>query len=301
MKNGLECVLGDLAKKALVQELSAQTVAVHSESVYIKMQDGRLLLLCPYKYGRVPFGVAFEHYARLRDMREYKLGEAVLISKGELYFSDGVQVSLQERPTDAETLEYSFLPSVDMIGFCADHLTKNASARGLAPAVYALLCLGIPEQSANVYALRAAAVADDLERALLDKDQALLCAAVGRLVGLGYGLTPSGDDFLCGMLYAFDRMKHIRPNATEHKEMLACAVKEHIMSTNEVSREYLRCACSGVDFEIIDRVISALSTSKDSGAVRERMNALLSVGASSGSDIMCGILFSMYVLECDGK
>ena len=135
---------------------------------------------------------------------------------------------------------------------------------------------------------------------MLGDEEKLLCA-VSKFIGLGYGLTPSGDDFICGMLYAFHRFSFVSANSRRCIKMLVSAARGAIVGTNEVSAEYIRCAIAGEPFEIIDRVISGLGEYDEKGdgawqGLRAAVDSLLSVGASSGSDILCGILFAIYIL-----
>ncbi len=305
MIHSVFCVCGALMKNIFKISATAEIVAVHSESVYIRRENGRLLLICPYKYGRVPFGAAVSDYESFRLIRDFTVGEKVELFYGKLRFSDGVVIELCETSPTEEKFLYSVVPDTEKLRACADFLRGHAASRGIATAADAFLCFGVPGNDANICALRAAAEADVLERAIISDDRSLLEQTVKKYIGLGYGLTPSGDDLMCGMLYTFYRMKEILPSARVYAKALSDAVMQNIDGTNDVSREYLRCACDGVNFEIIDRVIAYLSDGvlleyeKEREKLLESMKDLLNVGASSGSDILCGILFAMYILSLD--
>ncbi len=304
MKKSFLCVCGALIKDIFTCSGRAVIIAVHSESVYLRLDSGRVWLLCPYRYGRIPFGAALLDYSSFRQHREYRVGEYVDIDCGMLRFSDESSVQLTEKNILEACFKYKTLPSAGKLAFCSNYLREHGSARGIAPSSDAFLCFGTPDTQANIFALKAAAEADYIEQALVLHEREQLFEAVKKYIGLGYGLTPSGDDFICGMLYAFHRMKRKVKNAEIYASSLSDAVMQHIEGTNEVSREYLACACDGVDFEIIDRVIVALTdgfeadNDKEKNILTESMSALLSVGASSGSDILCGVLFGMYILGC---
>ncbi len=303
MKRTFAGVCGELVKRIFTHNIHAEIIAVHSESVYLRAEDGRLILLCPYKYGCVPFGFALQDWESFRTVREYMAGEVAEISCGKLCFSDGDEITLLSLKLSVPQYKYKKLPDIQKLGFCADYLFELASDRGIAPSVHAFLCLGKPSERSNAYALRALSEADRFERALVYADSKLISEAVSKYIGLGYGLTPSGDDFLCGMLYTFARLKDVACMANKYATALADAVLSNLEKTNEVSREYLLCACDGVEFEITDAVIAVLSDGYDIAdeneqkALSESMRALLSVGASSGSDILCGILFGLFTLS----
>ena len=114
-------------------------------------------------------------------------------------------------------------------------------------------------------------------------------AAVRRLVGLGPGLTPSGDDFLCGFMAAAD--------CSDHK----CAVpvretaEECISATNEISGSLLRCAARGFFPRDLRHAAEAIATEDESGAV-QAIRRLCVMGHSSGADMATGFLFGLFAL-----
>jgi len=294
-------VCGELFCQEVAKKQDAVVIAVHSESVYIRLEGGRLILMAPHKYGRVPFGAAIDDYARFRSTREFTEGERVLIDSGALCFSDGTRIVLNTEYRAAEVFEYSKVSGNGTLLKTAQYLLEHASDRGMVPSLCTFLCFSSPDGRANAYAQKAAAEADAVEEALSLGDEEKLFFAVSRFIGLGYGLTPSGDDLICGMLYAFHRLSSVSARSRYCCRMLSSAAQRAIAGTNEVSAEYIRCAIAGEPFEIIDRVISGLGEYDEKGdgawqGLRAAVDSLLSVGASSGSDILCGILFAIYIL-----
>ena len=99
------------------------------------------------------------------------------------------------------------------------------------------------------------------------------------------------------MLYAFHRYNGISDRAQNYLRMLSDAVSAHMGETNEISAEYIKCALDGEYFEVVERVLDCLSDEiTDSESLDCALGRLLSVGASSGSDILCGVLFAVYLL-----
>ena len=297
MRHTYDAVIGERAKDILSRDARLTVVAVHSESVYARCTDGRLLLLCPDKYGGVPFGLSLPDYSLFRERHAFEVGDVSTVLDGCLVTGVGEVLSFTSMSTSATVNRTAKLPDAALVGICADYVRENASARGIGPALPAFLCIGTPSDTANAYALSAVGEADRFESAFLGGDAAALDRAVGRFVGLGYGLTPSGDDFLCGMLYAFHRFFRISDRAESYLRMLSDAVRTHIGGTNEVSAEYIRCALDGEYFEVVERVLDCLlNEENDMQMLEAALCGLLSVGASSGSDILCGILFAVYLL-----
>lgn len=101
------------------------------------------------------------------------------------------------------------------------------------------------------------------------------------LIGLGIGLTPSGDDFLCGVLAGFIlRGMDCHPFAAAVREQL----QQKLENTNDISRIFLHCALQGQFSEAVCSLTKATSPAKLSAAFH-------AIGHSSGMDTLCGILY----------
>ncbi len=110
-------------------------------------------------------------------------------------------------------------------------------------------------------------------------------AGARRLAGLGPGLTPSGDDLLCGYLLTLHRA-----GETEGAEGLASAVLDLPDSaTTPLSRHFLRWATRGVAGEHHLRFLDSLLT----GGGPEHLAPLLAHGATSGADWAAGALLAV--------
>ena len=142
-----------------------------------------------------------------------------------------------------------------------------------------------------------------------------------RLIGLGLGLTPGGDDFLCGILAGLIlcRMKNpaseketipevltlcrtinsasaetvqyinsdFRPSRiSNHPFALALEtqIRNHLCDTNDISAAFLRCALDGQFSLAVNRLPSLKSAS-------EILSVFSEIGHSSGTDTLCGIYY----------
>lgn len=102
-----------------------------------------------------------------------------------------------------------------------------------------------------------------------------------RLIGLGIGLTPSGDDFLCGVLAAFHLLGLQRhPFASALKEQ----IRLHLNDTGYISRNFLICAMAGQFSEPV------IQLSNPASYETIAMN-FSKIGHSSGIDTLCGIYY----------
>lgn len=104
------------------------------------------------------------------------------------------------------------------------------------------------------------------------------------LIGLGTGLTPSGDDALVGMLASL--------KGSEHFYMLREKIKNNLKKTNWISQGYLQCAISGEFGWEASRVIRACAGTDD---LEDSIKLVSRVGHSSGSFFMLGFIGGLII------
>lgn len=131
----------------------------------------------------------------------------------------------------------------------------------------------------------------DLCAALLDNSVSAV-PLVGRLVGLGIGLTPSGDDWLAGCLAA---LLYAGGGGDPRVKSLQEGIGRHLDQTPFVSGQILRFALQGRFRGELRRLTACLFTENGRDA-REPFQALLRVGASSGYDMAQGVLSACGIL-----
>ena len=107
--------------------------------------------------------------------------------------------------------------------------------------------------------------------------------AVFSLVGLGPGLTPSGDDLLGGALIALAALGEHRARRTLGQAVCRAAKAR----TGTISRAHLDCAADGQGAEALHAVLADILLGR-TGHMAERMAALGRVGHCSGWDALAG-------------
>jgi hypothetical protein len=105
------------------------------------------------------------------------------------------------------------------------------------------------------------------------------------LLGLGPGLTPSGDDFLGGAMVALTCLG-MNPLRERIWATLAPVAATH---TNDVSRAHLAAAAEGYGSAPLHNLIDAI-VAGDADAMPQRIAALAAIGHTSGWDAMAGAL-----------
>ncbi len=120
----------------------------------------------------------------------------------------------------------------------------------------------------------------DLRRALHADDAGEVRRAARALVGLGPGLTPSGDDILCGALLASRAWGGPLAPLSE-------AVADASLRTPLLSAALLRHAVRG---ECVPQAHAFLRALSRGGALEPALRELLAVGHHSGGDLARGVL-----------
>ncbi len=122
----------------------------------------------------------------------------------------------------------------------------------------------------------------ELLRLLHTKEHA--AAAATRLVGLGPGLTPAGDDLLLGYLAI---TAHMGSDA-ERLNALRAAILQNLSRTNNISAQMLHDAVFGHYPERAAAVVAALCKG-EAESLTVLLPRLMEIGASSGSDMAAGM------------
>ncbi len=117
------------------------------------------------------------------------------------------------------------------------------------------------------------------------------------LIGLGSGLTPSGDDFLGGLLFTAHHLrKCYRIQELELSEHLHAWLAGAGKRTHAISYSLLADHAAGMGTEqLYDFVFSFISVDSID-AVKQRALRLAELGHTSGTDIVAGVLTAMLLM-----
>ena len=107
-------------------------------------------------------------------------------------------------------------------------------------------------------------------------------APITDLIGLGIGLTPSGDDFLCGVLAGLTLLGLRDSQDFRH---LSAEISRNLAKTNAISAAFLRCAMNG---QFSEALVTLGSVS-----FSQSLQMFHDIGHSSGADTLCGLYFAL--------
>ena len=115
-----------------------------------------------------------------------------------------------------------------------------------------------------------------------------LAAEVRELIGLGPGLTPSGDDLIGGAMIALGALG---------REDLATALAEWVLPiararTGKISFAHLSCAADGEGAQALHEAITGVAAN-DASAITAAIAGLDEIGHSSGWDALAGAVAVM--------
>jgi hypothetical protein len=123
-------------------------------------------------------------------------------------------------------------------------------------------------------------------RQVMDGD---LLDGVRSLKGCGLGLTPSGDDFIAGLLIGLNLLHQLR--GRDYRKT-ADAIFRTAKAGSVFSNSFLDLARRGLLFGRMKGLILALLHDSEE-AVRESTRKLLAIGASSGADLGTGFFLTI--------
>lgn len=134
---------------------------------------------------------------------------------------------------------------------------------------------------------------DGLREALQTKQIKAFEPSALRVLGLGNGLTPSGDDFLGGIFFAYAHACKPYPHwLLGLPELQANLRLASSASTNQISAALLVSNMEGASYGELHDMLDALE-SNDLRFMATAMQALLNLGASSGADLLAGLLLAL--------
>ncbi|MCL1995270.1 MAG: DUF2877 domain-containing protein [Defluviitaleaceae bacterium] len=121
----------------------------------------------------------------------------------------------------------------------------------------------------------------------------LLGFCVKEILGHGIGLTPSGDDFLAGVLFALHFKQKVYNQQYAYLNKISKEIRQNMpRMTNEISRHFLSYAMQG-SFGLNTQDFLVSFYSEDLEAVKAAVQKKLDCGATSGADELQGILWGL--------
>lgn len=122
----------------------------------------------------------------------------------------------------------------------------------------------------------------------------------GDIIGLGPGITPSSNDFLCGIMntlvYAADFFNLNTVKVHRFNEELLLNLE---YDRGKISHYIMRSSVYGKTQKIVSEVIEGMYSMEDEELFREKVKSLINFGDISGTDMLCGIYLGYRTLQSE--
>ncbi len=281
--------------------------SVFRQACNLRIEPHRLLTLLPSEKGNVPHGIRLHTPSRPAFLYLFRVGQSVACRGGILRI-DGPDFSvdlrtarlwhidLQElyvdlrRPIHAQSWavawsELKTYPRRSGLLMKIMELSGHSEGRPIASAISEVLM----QQAAHTVAALLRATSN------LQLQDAVI--AMRPLIGLGPGLTPSGDDFLVGYLTGLWCTVGNDQSRKRFLTGLGSELSHAARNTNQISYAYLRGAARGHVSEPIATLAQQITQSNDMSSVRAATQAALQIGHTSGSDGVSGLLLGCFAWQ----
>jgi hypothetical protein len=163
---------------------------------------------------------------------------------------------------------------------------------GFAPVlnkVFYLPWMGSQGQKDGFFSMKLSSLLESAYKEWTKGNAAQSAKNLSSLVGLGPGLTPSGDDFLIGFTAFLYGIKKENRYLENFLKVLIGEIKQRIYSTSDISSNFLMLSLEGKVSEPVGCLLLALAE-QNFDKLSEYSDRLLSCGHSSGVDTLCGII-----------
>jgi len=133
-----------------------------------------------------------------------------------------------------------------------------------------------------------------IAHACANRDMAAIADQGKALIGLGRGLTPAGDDFMGGLLFAAHQVRLADADLfacdAEPVEALLAYARTH---TNRISYTILSDQARGDSVEPLHTLIAALLDQQNVADLAASARRVLAIGSTSGAEMLAGVMTGM--------
>lgn len=132
----------------------------------------------------------------------------------------------------------------------------------------------------------------DMANACLENQPAQILQTADALIGLGAGLTPSGDDFIGGLLFCMDNLQDVYPELNLINPLL---LEPYRSRTHLISFTLLKDLANGHAIAPLHHIINGLLCGESLENIYLPVSQLTRVGHSTGWDLLAGLLTGLLV------
>lgn len=288
--------MGELAEESLKPGSHGEILAATTNALYLYSSDGELLWLVG---DRVPM---HRRAVQIRgSLPEVTRGSAFTVRGQCLVFDleldldlSPASIWLSPRPRRNACLPFERLPGC--LRAASRVFAEFPPATGFGPFLLELTNNGSDNPSPDEFPAsdsilkHARPMLDEVFRAVRVNDSSRILGASEELIGLGEGLTPSGDDFAGGLLFSSYVLSECFAQYRAFARLDVVGFLERSSKrTNRISHTILKDLASGHTFDTLHRFILAILTGQHLEQVRTLGLEVVRVGHSTGWDLLTGV------------
>lgn len=295
-----------LGSRFPIEEVGCQVFSCSRSSINILDRNGSLLTLVAYPRQLHPRSAVVEQSLAGNGFLAWqvKYRQAVHIDGEKIAFEGGKWVSLLKAkrvPPDAEVPHGEGRIDWPRI---YDYITILKSLQQKKHTQLQISSLLEQEGNPTFFSSVFKCLIARLYEGFLHQDFQATLQATEKLLGLGPGSTPAGDDFICGFLLFLAMLSGkettsrvvIEPAFTsQYREKL----KHVLLATNlttAISKQFLLLGCEGLFAQSLVQLGNAcISPQRDTTQFVESLLTLDAMGHSSGLDVATGLLLGLLV------
>ncbi len=286
---------------------AGRVVAVGSQSVYMLSLDDEILWLAPpdsVKHGRCIL-VAHEPRSLAVGMRFDAHGQCLRIGDALMVDLSTANCWRSPQPTPQGRLS---LDEVNVSRAAALEAVRGLpNPRGLGPVIDILA--GSAPRSVGDGRVPGGELVDQawpaisaMAEACRRGDVPRMLAAGLELIGLGPGLTPSGDDFVGGALFSAQHLGAVYPEEFGSASASVGAFLERVRPlTNRISFAILSDLAHGHGPEPLHDFVTAQLRGESAHRALEAAQRTIEIGHSSGYDLLAGAVTGMLLTEANNS
>ncbi len=261
--------------------------SIYSDVINLELRSGKIISVGKLNVGNGPFNILIDYNEDFRSVKFNEGGKFEINNEGITFLESNIKINFSD--TFVWNSDWKVKPNLTLLSenikYLEDLVIKKGDMRGIG----FLLTRDLPQN--NVFPEK---TVERIKEKVSDIDQEIFRNNAYQIfeefIGLGPGLTPSGDDFVSGFLYTWNYavdyglLDQIDLNYDEWVSLID-------RKTNKVSKMDLWLALNDKPLEVVKKVIESLY-GLNKFRVYNSVIDLIGRGSTSGTDILTGIIIS---------